>query len=349
MTPPPGAEAQLVFLTKLQRLFSEGDFTATYKYALLIALAELAVEQGCDDGNALLLTIHQIADKFIELYWQQTAPYGSGRPNTVPHVLAQNLGERAAVIAAISEFRRVNNCRSAQAARSLPEYGALRTSVARTVSAQPLTYLQNVGGAQDPFLYERHRGGVVLKPGVGHCLRRFQPLVQQLARSHWVDHIKGNRRNLSVLGDADDLEAFLFETPRGTLILIGESLRKLSGPRCFYCGGHVEEADVDHFIPFAQYPRDLIHNLVLAHPTCNRSKSDTLAARMHLEHWVEDVDRYDSQLREIAASGGVVSDRSTSRSVASWGYGNAVAGGASGWVKPRTYERIDASYLACLG
>ncbi len=41
--PPPSAEAQLAFLAKLQRLFAEGDFTATYNFALLIALADLAV------------------------------------------------------------------------------------------------------------------------------------------------------------------------------------------------------------------------------------------------------------------------------------------------------------------
>ena len=51
MTPPPSPEAQLAFLSKLQRLFAEGDFTATYKFALLIALADLAVERGRDDGE----------------------------------------------------------------------------------------------------------------------------------------------------------------------------------------------------------------------------------------------------------------------------------------------------------
>ena len=54
--PPPSAEAQLAFLAKLQRLFSEGDFTATYKFALLIALADLAVELGADDGAELALS-----------------------------------------------------------------------------------------------------------------------------------------------------------------------------------------------------------------------------------------------------------------------------------------------------
>lgn len=53
----PSAEAQLVFLAKLQRLFTESDFTATYKFALLMALADLAVELGADDGEELLVSI----------------------------------------------------------------------------------------------------------------------------------------------------------------------------------------------------------------------------------------------------------------------------------------------------
>ncbi|WP_232073519.1 hypothetical protein [Variovorax sp. RA8] len=52
----PSAEQQLEFLTKLQRLFAEGDFTATYKFALLIVLSDLAVELGADDGSELSLT-----------------------------------------------------------------------------------------------------------------------------------------------------------------------------------------------------------------------------------------------------------------------------------------------------
>ncbi len=57
----PSPEAQLVFLSKLQRLFAEGDFTATYKFALLVSLADLAVELGDDSGEALELGHRGIA------------------------------------------------------------------------------------------------------------------------------------------------------------------------------------------------------------------------------------------------------------------------------------------------
>ena len=63
--PIPTPSEQLNFFTKLQRIFSEGEFTATYKFALLISLADLAVELGSDNGNELILTNRQIGYKFI--------------------------------------------------------------------------------------------------------------------------------------------------------------------------------------------------------------------------------------------------------------------------------------------
>ena len=52
---PPATNQQIEFLAKIQRIFTEGEFTATYKFALLIALSDLAVELGRDTGEPLSL------------------------------------------------------------------------------------------------------------------------------------------------------------------------------------------------------------------------------------------------------------------------------------------------------
>ena len=52
---PPAPADQIRFLTNVQRLLAEGLFTATYKYALIAALADLSVESGDDSGGPLLL------------------------------------------------------------------------------------------------------------------------------------------------------------------------------------------------------------------------------------------------------------------------------------------------------
>ena len=99
-------------------------------------------------------------------------------------------------------------------------------------------------------------------------------------------------------------------------------------------------------IPHALYPRDLIHNLVLAHPSCNRSKSDTLAAKRHLSNWLEFVQTNASNLTEIGYESGIVADLTSMHSVARWDYASAAAGGSQVWIKSSHYEAVDNSYLS---
>ena len=42
----PTPEEQVLFLRNIQRLLAEGQFVASYKFALLHALADLAVDEG---------------------------------------------------------------------------------------------------------------------------------------------------------------------------------------------------------------------------------------------------------------------------------------------------------------
>jgi hypothetical protein len=71
----PSERQQIEILLKLQRLLSEGAFVASYKYALLLALADLAVERGDDSGAPLPLPLTAIAEQFIRIYWRQAHTY----------------------------------------------------------------------------------------------------------------------------------------------------------------------------------------------------------------------------------------------------------------------------------
>ena len=102
---PPTPEEQVLFLRNIQRLLAEGQFVASYKFALLLALADLCVLKGDDSGGPLELTIHDIAEKFIELYWQQCRPFEIGG-QTTGVVLQQNTGKQAAVISEIIQAQR---------------------------------------------------------------------------------------------------------------------------------------------------------------------------------------------------------------------------------------------------
>ena len=330
---PPSAEFQLTFLTKIQRLFAEGDFTATYKFALLISIADYAVQNGKDDGDELLIPNRDIGKKFVELYWQQSTPFNG-------EILLQNNHDQASVISKILEFRQENyKLTAALNSDELVNY------VTSKVKENPIKRLQKLGGIDEIFIYEEAKGHIRLLPGVTYCLRRFQPLLHQLCRTSWITQIKSIKKNKKLIGENLDLEAFLFETSRHSLAIIETHLRKISN-RCFYCDEPVSQADVDHFIPYSLYPRDLAHNFVLADPKCNRSKSDTLAAKQHLFKWLEFIHTNSDNLSQIGFEAGILADPDSSNSVAKWGYKNANAGGSKAWVKSAQYETIDASYLS---
>ena len=71
----PTHHEQLKFLKHIQQVLQSGTFTSTYKFALLISLTRLAIEQGKDSGESLQLNYLDIAEKFIDLYWKQSAPF----------------------------------------------------------------------------------------------------------------------------------------------------------------------------------------------------------------------------------------------------------------------------------
>ena len=64
----PTAQEQLRILKHIQQILQSGTFTSTYKFALLMSLTRLAIEQGQDSGENLSLSYQDIAEKFIEMY-----------------------------------------------------------------------------------------------------------------------------------------------------------------------------------------------------------------------------------------------------------------------------------------
>ena len=149
---PPSPEDQVQFLLKIQRLLGEGLFSATYKYALLMALADLSVEIGDDSGSALEIDAEKIAEKFIEYYWRQTLPFlGS-------EVLRQNAGKPPVVVTLLLQIRNKYGDCLADAQRDLAVWRSLAQQVANNIRAMPLRYLQNVGRNASRFCTTRRRG-----------------------------------------------------------------------------------------------------------------------------------------------------------------------------------------------
>jgi len=316
---------------RLIQLLDRGGFTATYKYAVLVALIDLCMElTGATGLPPDTITTHQLAEKVIELYWPHCAPYDSKRG-----VLRQNIGRRpsdggkvdtqAEIVRHILEFRtkQVN----ADPAASLP------LSRARAVAAPdayeklvhviewklvqwPLPRLQVIGGEEDRFLYEYwftkkpprrevtdYQQGtsssfdnrLALRPGVSAALIALNGILRPLIYRNWALMVA----DMNGL-DEPHLEDFLFGAKRISLDPVRPRLRDLQGGRCFYCGSAVPlSCHVDHFIPWSRHADDGLDNLVAAHEECNSSKRNYLAAAEHVERWRERSSNQKAELSEI--------------------------------------------------
>ncbi len=321
---------QLEFLGKLQRILNEGLFVASYKYALILAIAELSIEKTDREDGSLHLPLEEIADRFIALYWRQAAPFGGGT------FLHHNTGKEASAVTRIRAFQQ--HASTLAAARDHPRWGALVRSIARLLVEMPLWKLQRVGADKLDFLYEETivDEGIILRPGIADCFRQQFTVVQALVQMAWLSFIQRLPANRPVLGSTGDLADFLFGSERSGLSAIVSGLRDLQHGECFYCQSRLQETvEVDHFIPWSRYPRDLGHNFVLAHGSCNQDKRDMLAAPVHLERWVERNDNDDTALRQIFDEARFVCDLDASLTVAEWCYETAERSGALVWVKKK--------------
>ena len=147
--PPPSEAQQLAFLGNIQRLLEEGQFAATYKYALLVALTDIAVERGRDDGvGAARSRSDWIAQEFVEYFWNHTRPYRSAE-------LFQNKNN-ARNIALIGMLRRAQlGAETLAIARQGAGWQPLVRAVAKQISRMPLFKLQTLrSSGKLIFLYE---------------------------------------------------------------------------------------------------------------------------------------------------------------------------------------------------
>jgi hypothetical protein len=330
----PTAQEQLRFLINLQRLLAEGQFVATYKYALLLALADIAVEAGHKSGHTLTIPTKQIAEKFIQYYWRQCTPYIL-RLGSLSPVLRQNTGQQAAILRLVMQARRRYGDSLTRAQRDAGGWKSLVRDIDYVVRVMPLWKLQTLGRAPFDFLYENRGKGtsIALRPGVAYCLRQFYTLIGDLVRGAWVRYVR--RYNQDALGTTADLSEFLFGSERSELGTVRQILEEVQSGRCFYCERallrHVGHAD--HFIPWSKYPVDLGHNFVMAHERCNIAKADHLAAADYLRAWAERNARHRVHLAEEFTRHGVLHDLATSLRIAQWAYQQTFEAGGLTWRK----------------
>lgn len=314
MTAQP-ADTTIRFIERFLGLLDQGRYVATYKYAVLLGLIDLALERTLHDGSPpTTVTTRQLADKIIDLYWRQCSLF-EGKA-----ILMQSTGKQAKILRLIVEFRSDLSDASgtAYSARLAAPSGfaQLSRAVEWTLVQMPLPRAQRVGEEPLEFIYainwseeitrgEFHDNTVFqntihFQAGAAENLVRLASVLRPLIQRHWSDRVAAMNPSLV---PSSGLDQFLFGATRQDLTGLAPPLRDLQHGDCFYCRESMgREAHVDHFIPWSRYANDGLHNLVLAHPTCNTNKRAFLPATEHVENWATRTADHQSELEEISVA-----------------------------------------------
>jgi 5-methylcytosine-specific restriction endonuclease McrA len=304
----PEALDAIAFAEKVLALLDQGAFTSTYKFAVLLGLMDLVVEQANGSGQlASMITTRQLADKIIEVYWAHAVAYSP--LNAVPK---QNTRGQAEIISKIERFRHKNNYLTLFKAKrqSRAAYKTLVDTVEKKLIEMPLPRLQYFGQQEQRFIYDiawdktiagnlasvtayqrqldsEFDNRIHIAPQVADYFVALNGLLRPLIQRTWALQVA----KINQLEESK-LEAFLFQNKRTAITQFSESLSDIQFNRCFYCEkplgtSHKTKPEVDHFVPWARYPNDGLANLVVAHSGCNLAKSDHIAAFSHYQHWQE--------------------------------------------------------------
>ncbi|MGR0278839.1 HNH endonuclease [Marinomonas dokdonensis] len=321
------------FIAYIQRMLVEGDFTATYKYALLHAIADVCVESPNITVNSkLIISFDVLADKMLRLYWAQARPFGRQSEQRLLHQ-NNDSQKQIAIIAAVQKVQQTGIYNINQLYKS-PYYKSVHSVAKTALKNGPLWRLQILAKKEECFLYPHDKGQkhIQLNAGIAGYFREFYHLITYLARAAWIDKISSFKHNQQLVGAQANLPEFLFGQDRKALGYAKSLLQELQQNTCFYCGKKLKhDAEVDHFIPFAKYAFDLGHNFVLADRACNNSKRDYLASYPHKYKWEESNLGQHAKVISEELSRYVECDVEKSLAVSDWAYQIASSSTSNLW------------------
>lgn len=356
------SDSAIAFGQRVLALLDTGSFTASYKYAVLLALID-AVLEGADRVGSPPAAVHatDVGRRVFAIYWRQARPFSARG--------ALRQSAQHDVVAKIAEFRAAHghpdSASPASARASDPlAFARLERDVVETVIRYPIPLLQKFGSGsgavEQRFIYEYWWPDGVnastirradfddrlhLIEGAEEHLVALGGLLRPLVQREWLGFVA--RRNAADIEELR-LEEFLFGSDRISLRTLREPLLDVQQGRCFYCqqpgrGGW----EIDHFLPWSRWPDNQLDNLVLAHRACNNAKRAALPGLDHVGRWWPRFDAATSAARQIArlaVDTGWPRRADATRSAASALYLHQPEGTML-WVAPGAVEALDHGRL----
>lgn len=324
----PSADFQLTFLRRIQWLLDSSSYTSTYKFALLMATTNLAIESGVNYDRECSISYQQLAEQFIQLYWTQALPFSDQSSDSV--LRQSSTTGQASVINSILNLQDKTKTTSLTIARTQNTklWQSTIKDIASTIKKYPAKHLQSAEdnvSCEFLYTYDSKSNVIILKPGITYCFTRFSQIIHKLCQQYWTDFVRKNRHNQIYFSDDVNLQQFLFNQSRQNLKVLETILIDTQQGQCFYCNKPLKnDIEVDHFIPWSKYPIDTTHNFVLTDHKCNNSKRDYLAEELFYEKWLKRNQQYGYIIEQEAKTIGFITNQQRSETISQWAYQIAI-------------------------
>lgn len=289
-------------------VLDRGSATGTNKFALLLALIELAPELGRERAVSSDL----LARKVVEIHWDHTRPWDG---EVLQQVTSPN--RTLSALTAIGILKKSLSARIRHqpwelAEPRIPEQHLRKClqKVRRDLWRNPIKKLQVLPGLHAEFLYRLDGQSILLLEDAVEALLKFGPVLRPLIESRFVSHvIKANPRLRA--GDLGlQIHEHLFgEARHMPPIEVRQALWEIQEGRCFYTRERIPRPSaregtttLDHVIPWSRQRLSLLDNFAVSKSSANYAKSNLLLGRALLDRWVDHLVSHDLSRREIGSN-----------------------------------------------
>ena len=254
--------------------------TTTYKYAFFKAVLDNLFNVDLENH---FLSYDAIALRFTEIYWNLVLNF---------HLKQMPVSQRTAMTAVerkLFDFCQKYHFDHSQKQQIFPFEslrGDLQLEIAKVIKREMLKYV--VGAFYKDtegqlYSFNKEEGGIHFNPHAYTACVTFKTDFEKINYYEWIKYLEKVNREEDAYALANKLDA---STERNNLTPYRQVLQQFGQYHCFYCHKSLkQEANtipVDHCIPWSFVKDDKLWNFVLACPTCNGAKSNTLPAETYL-------------------------------------------------------------------
>ncbi len=300
--PDAPAQTEQDMKTTFLSIISKSRKDNTYKFALGKTLLDYC-KGNPPTGQTQVITYDYLAGEFLKHYWYQRykfrlkQDFHTKKTPRIITILEQTFGENPP-----HKFEDLdqNDLRKAREGILDSVFGLARQKKGMVIQRFQRTMEGNTIRDNTTFYdYDDEKREITLKPKAHYFFRQNYGLLTRALLAEWIKYLERVNHGLPMLAAKIDNE----EAERGSLKQYRNAFFEYSKD-CFYCNGRLERdcIHVDHFIPWSYLFDNDAWNLVLACPSCNLQKSDSLPPKTFVDELIKRDSQYEKTMEMMRKS-----------------------------------------------